>query len=110
MPAPSRALVLFFAIVLALDAAFAADDGVWWGELSCARPFAPACVNAPATYQNSEAVAACQHDLDRFALATAAYRDCLERQIAGAVRQANDVLDHFRCLSRRECPPVAKSK
>jgi hypothetical protein len=41
---------------------------------------------------------------------TAAYRDCLERQIAVAVRNANDVLDRFHCLSQRNCPPVAKSK
>jgi hypothetical protein len=108
MSAPSRAFALSFAFVLALDAAFASDDGVWWGELGCARPFVPACADAPATYQNAEDVSACKRDLDRFALATAAYRDCLERQIAGAVRQANDALDHFRCLSRRECPPVAR--
>jgi hypothetical protein len=110
MSAPPRAIVLSFACALAFDSAFAGDDGVSLGGFICARPFAPACADQPATYQKAEDVSACQRELDRYAVATAAYRDCLERQIAGAVRQANDILDRFRCLSQRDCPPVAKPK
>jgi hypothetical protein len=110
MSAPPRALALFLAFALALDAAFADDGAASLGGFICARPFAPACADQPATYQKPEDVSACQRELDRYALATAAYRDCLERQIATAVRQANDVLDRFRCLSRRDCPPVVKPK
>jgi hypothetical protein len=110
MSALSRASFLSLAFALALDAAYASDGGATLGGFICARPFAPSCVDQVATYQKAESVSACQSDLDRFAAATAAYRDCLERQIAGAVRQANGVLDRFRCLSRRDCPPVVKAK
>lgn len=106
----SRASILSLAFAFALDAAHAGDVGVMLRGFICAPPFAPGCVDDPTIFQKAERVSACQSDLDRFAAATAAYRDCLERQIAGAVRQANDVLDHFRCLSRRDCPPAAKQK
>jgi hypothetical protein len=110
MPAPSRALVLFLALALALEPAFADDGAMSLSGFICARPFPPACVDAPATYQNAANLAACQRDLDRYAAWTAAYRDCLERQIASGLRQANDVLDRFHCLSQRNCPPATKSK
>ncbi len=110
MSAPPRALVISLAFMPALGAAFAGDDDAVLGGFICARPFVPACADQPATYQKADELAACQRDLDRYAVATAAYRDCLERQIAFAVRQANDILDRFHCLSRRDCPPVAKSK
>jgi hypothetical protein len=106
MSAPRRALAFCLASALATGAAFAGDGGVSLGGFICARPFAPVCADQPDTYRKTEDISACQRDLDRFAAATAAYRDCLERQIAVAVRQANDVLDRFRCLSRRDCPSV----
>lgn len=110
MSAPPRALALSLAFMLAREPAFAGDGGVSLSGFICDRPFPPACADAPVTYQTAEDLAACQRDLDRYAAWTAAYRDCLERQIASAVRQANDVLDRFHCLSQRTCPPVAKSK
>jgi hypothetical protein len=111
MSAPPRALLIFLVFVLALGPAVASDSGVSLSGFICARPFAPPCADAPATYKNAGDLAACQRELDRYAAWTAAYRDCLERQIAGAIRQANDVLDRFHCLSQRNCPPtVAKSK
>ena len=110
MSALSRAFFLCLAFALALDAACAGDGGVSLGGFMCVRPFSPACADQPATYQRPEKVSACQREIDGFVAATAAYRDCLERQIAGAVRQANDILDRFRCLSQRDCPPVAKPK
>ncbi len=99
-----------FALMPAPDAAFAGDGAGSLGGFICARPFVPACADQPATYQKAEDAAACQRDLDRYAAATAAYRDCLEREIAVTVRQANDILDRFHCLTRRDCPPVANSK
>jgi hypothetical protein len=110
MAAPFHALALSLALMLALGTAFADDGAITLGGFICPRPFVPSCADRPATYQKAEGVAACQRDLDRYALAASAYRDCLERQIAVALRQTNDILDRFRCLSRRDCPPVAKSK
>jgi hypothetical protein len=110
MSAPPRALLIALALTLAGEAAFAGDGVASLGGFICARPLVPACADAPATYQNAADLAACQRDLDRYAAWTAAYRDCLERQIASGVRQANEVLDRFHCLSQRNCPPVAKSK
>jgi len=108
MLALTRAFVICLAFRLALGVACADDASL--GGFICARPFVPACADLSATYQNAQNVSACQRDLDRYAAASAAYRDCLERQIASAMRQANDVLDRFRCLSRRNCPPAARSK
>ena len=106
--APTRALVISLAFRLALGAACADDASL--GGFICARPFVPHCADQLATYQNAQNVSACQRELDQYAVATTAYRDCLERQIASAMRQANDVLDRFRCLSRRDCPLAAKQK
>jgi len=119
MSAPSRAFFLSLVFTLALDAAcagagdksllggFSGDESL--GGFICARPFPPACADQPDTYREKENAAACQVELDRFALATAAYRDCLERQIGIAVRHTNDVLDRFHCLSQHlSCPPTAK--
>jgi hypothetical protein len=114
-----RRFFFFLAFAPALEAASAgAGDksllGSFVGDQAlagfmCARPFAPPCVDLPDTYRNKESVAACQAELDRFAAATVAYRDCLERQISRDVRHANDVLDHFHCLAQRpSCPPTAK--
>jgi hypothetical protein len=108
MSALSRTLVIALAIMLAPEAAIA-GGGALQGGFICAPPFVPNCADTPVTYQTAEGVAACQSELDRYAAMTAAYRDCLERQIALAVRHANDVLDRFHCLSRPDCP-VAKPK
>jgi hypothetical protein len=109
MSALSRAFFLFLAFALALDTACAGDGGVLLGEFTCVRPFSPACADQPDAYQRPEKVSACQREIDGFVVATAAYRDCLERQISSAVRQTNDVLDRFHCLSRGEsCPSPAK--
>ena len=103
MSAPSRVLVIALAIMLAPDAAVA-GGGALLGGFICGLPFVPDCADQPATYQKLGDLAACQRDLDRYAAMTAAYRDCLERQIAVAVRHANDVLDRFHCQSRHDCP------
>ena len=99
-----RALGSSFAF--ALDPARASDDGVTLGGFICVRPFVRACVDIASTYQKKEKVAACQSEIERFAVAAVAYRDCLERQIGSALRQTNDVADRFRCLSERGAPRV----
>jgi hypothetical protein len=108
MSALARAFFLSLAVAPALDTACAGEGVVSLGGFMCVQPFSPACVDQPATYQKAEKVSACQRALDGYAAATAAYRDCLERQISNAVRQANDVLDRFHCLSQRDCPPTLK--
>ncbi len=106
----SRALALFIALALTRGAARAEDVELSLGGFLCARPFAPACAEAPETFRSPEAVAACQGEMERFVAATMAYRDCLERQIAGAMHQANDMIDRFRCRSQPAKPcPSAKS-
>ena len=109
MSAPFRAFFLSLAFALALDTACAGDGGVSLGGFMCARPFPPPCADLPDTYRTKETLSACRLELDKFAVAAAAYRDCLERQISTVVRGANDVLDHFHCLSQRlSCPSPAK--
>jgi hypothetical protein len=102
MSAPFRALVIALSLALTPQAVSAGGGALLSGFI-CAVPFVPDCADHPATYQKPEDMAACRRDLDRYAAMTAAYRDCLERQIAGALRETNDVLDRFHCLSRRDC-------
>jgi hypothetical protein len=108
MSALARAFFLSVALATTFGAARASPDDAVVAGFICARPFAPACADNPATFRSAEDIAACQRELDRYAAWTAAYRDCLERQITSAVRHTNEVLDRFRCLSRRDCPPAAK--
>ncbi len=111
MSALSRAFFLSLAFALALDPACAGDDGVSLGGFMCVPPFPPVCADQPDTYRTREDISACQLELDRFAVATAAYRDCLERQISAVVRHTNDVLDRFHCLSERVfCPSPAERR
>jgi hypothetical protein len=101
---------LSLALTLAVSAARADDADLSLGGFICARPFAPACVEALANTATIAGAASCQSEVDRFVTATAAYRDCLQHQISGAIRRVNDVVDHFHCLSQHEsCPPPAKS-
>ncbi len=111
MSSLSRAFFLSLAFTLALDTACAGEGGVSLGGFICVRPFSPACADQPDTFQAKEKLSACQRELDGFAAATAAYRDCLQRQISSAVRQANDILDRFHCLSQGggSCAAPAKS-
>jgi len=109
MSALSRAFFLSLAFGLALGPACAGDDGVSLGGFMCVRPFSPSCADQLDTYRKKENASACQLELDRFAAATIAYRECLERQISSAVRHANEVIDRFRCLSEGvSCPSPAE--
>jgi hypothetical protein len=109
MPARARVCILSLVFALAAGAADADDAELSLGGFICVRPFAPSCVEASADIATRAGAASCQSDVDRFVAATAAYRDCLQHQISGAVRRVNDVVDHFRCLSQHEsCAPAAK--
>ena len=66
----------------------------------------PLALNLPATYGAQENVASCQVEVERFVNATAAYRNCLQGQIAGAVSRVNDIVDRFRCRARLALPAI----
>lgn len=100
MSALSLALSLSIALALAHDGMSAADADLSLGGFICVRPLSPTCADEPETLTTTQALSACQSELDRFALATTAYRDCMERQIGSAMRHANEVIDRFRCLSQ----------
>jgi hypothetical protein len=106
MPRLSRALAFSVALAVA-PAATRADDGeATLGGFLCARPIPPACANDEA-FLSPRAIAQCQRDVEHFIAATADYRDCLQRQIAAAMRRANDVIDRFRCRSQLIKPCAA---
>lgn len=110
MSAPVHACSLSLVLALTVGAARADDAELSLGGFICARPYAPACVDAPANTATTTGAATCQSEVDRFVVATAAYRDCLQHQISSAIRRANDIVDQFRCLSQHEsCPPAAKA-
>jgi hypothetical protein len=107
-----RVFLASFFLTLAVAIASADDfDHAVGGFDFCVRPLTPRCVDAPSTYRVASDVQKCQHELERFVVATTAYRDCLERQIASAMRPANDMIDRFRCLSERHgsCRAASKS-
>jgi hypothetical protein len=100
----ARALAVTFA--LALTGVGAHADGVEesLGGFLCARPFAPDCAAQSGTYRSPRSIAGCQVEVEHFVAASVAYRDCLQRQISSAMRNANDVLDRFRCQSQPAKP------
>ena len=100
----ARALAVTFALALPGVGARADGPEASLGGFLCARPFAPDCAAQPTTYRSPLSIASCQIDVEHFIAASIAYRDCLQRQIAGAMRNANDVLDRFRCESQPAKP------
>jgi hypothetical protein len=97
-------------LAIAIGAARADEADLSLGGFICVRPFAPTCVDSPATYEAQTNVASCQVEVERFVTATAAYRDCLQGQIAGAVSRVNDIVDRFRCQARLgDCPQSSPS-
>jgi hypothetical protein len=109
MSAVLRALALSLALFSASGAARAEDVSL--GGFICARPLSPACADQPETLRAAGAVSACKREVESYAAATGAYRDCLERQITLALRHANEVLDRFRCASQpgAPCPSNARA-
>jgi hypothetical protein len=83
---------------LTFSSAFAPDEEASLGGFICARPPTPACASALNAKASSAELAACRGELESFAAATAAYRDCLGGQMGDAMRHANEVLSHFRCV------------
>lgn len=104
-----RAIV--FVVAGAVGPVWAADDTAvgTLGGFICVRPFSPACATRPETFKSPAAIGACQRDLEQFTAATYAYRDCMQAQLAQAIRAANEVIDRFRCLSQHvDCPEPAQ--
>lgn len=91
--------------------AWASDDYVGVGTLGgfiCVRPLPPACAARDETFKSGSAIRECQDEVERFAAATAAYRECMQGQLAHAIRAANEVIARFRCLSKAgACPDAA---
>jgi hypothetical protein len=85
-------------IALAASSLFAPDEEATLGGFICARPPTPRCATSLNATASSAELAACRGELESFAAATAAYRDCLGEQMGDAMRHANEVLDHFRCV------------
>ncbi len=85
-------------IAVAVSSLIAPDEDATLGGFMCARPPTPACATSLDAKASSAALAACRGEVESFVAATAAYRDCLGGQMGDAMRHANDVVDHFRCV------------
>jgi hypothetical protein len=60
----------------------------------CAPPSRPDCIE---TSVSALAMAACDEDVQLFKRMVFRYRECLEREMERAVREANDVIEAWRC-------------
>jgi hypothetical protein len=85
-------------IALVVASLFAPDEDATLGGFICARPPTPRCATSLGATASPADLAACRGELETFAAATMAYRDCLGGQMGDAMRHANEVLDHFRCV------------
>jgi hypothetical protein len=98
-------LATTLATALALASIFAPDEDATLGGFICARPPTPACATTLNAQASSADLAACRSQLESYAAAMTAYRDCLGAQMGDAMRHANAVLDHFRCVvTPKSCP------
>ena len=71
----------------------------------CVTAVQPSCLKRPETFRSGAATRACQAETGRFVDAVFVYRDCLEREVRRAVREANDVAAQMRCkvAGKRNC-------
>lgn len=60
----------------------------------CAPPARPACIE---TSVSALAMAACDEEVQLFTRMVFRYRECLEREMERAVREANDAIEAWRC-------------
>ena len=86
--------------LLSCPAAPAAQDVR--GFSYCAPPARPGCIE---TSRPALAMAACDEDVQLFTRMVFGYRECLEREMERAVREANDAIEAWRCRSRRDEVP-----
>ncbi|MFO1104121.1 MAG: hypothetical protein U1E20_14600 [Methylocystis sp.] len=80
------------AVVLLTQPLLAAQDVR--GFSYCAPPSRPACVE---TSVSALAMAACDEDVQLYRRMVFGYRECLEREMERAVREANDAIEAWRC-------------
>src|ERR1700744_332810 len=109
MFALARALTVTFVLALTGVDARADSAEASLGGFLCARPSAPACAAQPDTYRSPRSTANCQIEVGHFVAASIAYRDCLQRQIASAIRNANEVLEPSPSQSPPAKPCAATS-
>jgi hypothetical protein len=64
----------------------------------CVPPVGPKCVHDGET----GAGAACNREVEAFIATVFAYRQCLERESERAIRESNEIIDHWRCRQRGE--------
>jgi hypothetical protein len=73
----------------------------------CAPPFTPACVGS--AFRNSEELARCEADTERYVAMVFAYRNCLAAQTERVVREANETIRKMRCAHNpASCQPSGK--
>ncbi|MGD9656163.1 MAG: hypothetical protein AB7U61_00750 [Methylocystis sp.] len=80
------------AALLAYEPLLAAPDVR--GFAYCAPPLRPACIE---TSVSALAMAACDEEVQLFTRMVFRYRECLEREMERAVREANDAIEAWRC-------------
>ncbi len=83
---------------LAVSSLIAPGEDATLGGFMCARPPTPTCATSLTAKAPGAELAACRGEVESFVAATAAYRDCLGGQMGDAMRHANQVVDHFRCV------------
>jgi len=101
-PRGARRRALFRLGVLAAAAAGAAFPAPAFSQASagftlCVQPGQPACVFAP-----GRPAEACGRDVDAYIASVFRYRECLAKEGERAIRESNDVIDHWRCRERGE--------
>jgi len=87
-----RGMALAVAAALPTQPLLAAQDAR--GFAYCAPPSRPGCIE---TSRSALAMAACDEDVQRFTRMVFGYRECLEREMERAVRDANDAIEAWRC-------------
>lgn len=89
-------IVVFGLAPSAPDSAYAQSST---GFTFCAAPHRPACVSANANELSAEA---CDLEVKSYIAMVFRYRECLEAESERAVRESNDVIDHWRCRQTGE--------
>lgn len=64
----------------------------------CVAPPRPACVFET----SNRAAGACDREVEAYVGVVFRYRECLEAESERAVRESNDVIDHWRCRQNGE--------
>lgn len=89
-----RRVVLVVAALLCRSAAPAVAAESFGGFTHCPPPARPACVE---TARAEPEIAACEEDMRIYTATVFKYRECLEREMERAIRDANAAIDAWRC-------------